>query len=229
MGITLRTLLEEALYLSIADREFLPIEPNGSQINVASDIFERLLSQYENQIPFYTEKVINGEAELLNVNAQYVNAMDYLLGNVVYNMTPVTQEEFSRVALIVGLRAIPSWFWLDRANNAIRVYPLPQSTSDTFVIGYRPLEGFSRLEEQLATSVTPFMQEFLIYALAHKLCDQYNIPWTPQKQATKQEAYRMLLNNSENRPSLPVKTRLKADPLPVPWLAYLSGNTPGGL
>lgn len=228
MAISVRDLVEKGMYLSISDREFSPIEPDGSKINAALDIFQRLIDQYRQQIPFFTEKTLNGEDELLNVDAAYVNAMDYILGNVVYNMTRLTQEEFSRVALVIGLRSIPSWFWHDQANNSIRVYPLPQSSSDKFIIGYRPSQSYTNMDEKISSSITPFMQQFLIYELAQNLCNEFNVTWTPSKESMRVRAYKMLLSNSELRPSTPNKPQLKSSGMPTPWLAYLSGNTPGG-
>ena len=53
MGSTVRTLLEESLYLSVADSQFDPIDPVGSQINVALNIFIGLLDTYRNYVPFF--------------------------------------------------------------------------------------------------------------------------------------------------------------------------------
>lgn len=228
MAITVRTLLEEALYLSVSDREFSPVDPDGSQINVALNILIRILDQYRDQIPFNTEKILNGEAELLNINATAINALDYILGNVTYPMYPLTQEEFSRIARIINLRAIPTWFWHDKANNAIRVYPLAQNVNDIFIVGFRPLNIISKFDELVPTSITSFMQEFLIYETAFKMCNYYNIKFDSMKMQAKTDAWNMLLQNAQTKISVPRKPHIKRPVTIVPWLAYLSGNTPGG-
>lgn len=227
MALKLRDLLNDALYLSVADEEFSPVETDGSQINRASRIFDLVISQYQEQIPYNTEKVLNGESELQGIGAASINTMDYLLGNVVINMRPVTQDEYSNIALVVGLRSTPYWYWHDKANDAIRVYPLPSDPSNKFVIGYRPLISETRLDDELPSSITLFMQQFLIYKIASNLCAHYNIPWSQLKQAQLTDAYQQMLENSQLKPTRPQKPQLKGSRYPVPWLAYLSGNTPG--
>jgi hypothetical protein len=227
MGATVRTLLENALYLSVADREFSPVEPDGSQINVALNRLVDALDTFRDQVPYYDERIINGEAELLNINASAINFVDYLLGNVIYNMEGLTQIEFSRVAVITDLRAIPSYYWLDEANNALRVYPLPQTTSDIFIIGFKPILTVTTLDESLPTGLTPFMKLFLEYEIAKGMCDIYTVPWSQQKEVSRMSYYNKLLQNSQNMISEPDKPNLRNQGVPVPWLAYLSGNTPG--
>ena len=227
MALKLRDLLNEALYLSIADEEFSPIEPDGSQINVAAKQFNLVMSQYEQQIPYNTEKVLNGEDELADVGAACINTMDYLLGNVVINMMPLNQDEFSSIALVVGLRSTPYWYWHDKANDRIRVYPLPSNSTNKFVIGYRPLITVSRLDDELPTAITGFMQKFLIYQIASDLCAKYKVKWDGLKQQTLTEAYQKMIENTQLKPSRPQKPSLRGARYPVPWLAYLSGNYPG--
>ena len=226
MARTLRTLLNRALYLSVSDRKFSPIEPDGSEINDAADIFSLVIDQYREQIPYQTETQLNGENELLNVNMATVNYVNYLLGNIPYPLTPLNQYEFSRINRLLNLRTIPEYYWHDKANNAIRVYPLPQKSTDIFLVGFKPIIDSSRIDNVLPSSITPFMEKFLIYQCASDLCDQYNIPWSVKKQNTLTIAYEDLLKNSQLKPSKPFKPRLARRGSPVPWLAYLSGNIP---
>ena len=227
MAATVRTLLENALYLSISDREFSPVEPGGSKINAALNTFIDLLDVWRDQVPFYSERDIEGESELANVDAADVNYVDYILGNVVYPLVRVSQLEFSRLDTIVGLRAIPYYYWHDKQENRINVYPLPQSSSDKFRIGITPLLSIESLDQPLPASIQPFMKLFLEYDLAMNLCNQFNQQWTPTKEATRMRYYQKLLENAENAVSYPDKPLLGKRGYPIPWLAYVSGNTPG--
>lgn len=228
MSCTIRSLLEDALYLSIADREFSPVEPDGSQINAALNLFVDIIDVYRDQIPFWTEKEINNESELENVGASKINFVEYLLGTVVYGLTALNQQEFSHVATVVGLRAIPSWYWFDEAADAIRVYPLPQTSNNKFIIGFTPLEMVENLDQVIPSSITNFMQLFLKYEVAKNLCNIYNVEWSVLKEKTRLDYWQKLLILSQNKITQPMKPRLKARRYPVPWLAYLSGNVPTG-
>lgn len=229
MARKVRTILNRALYLSVADREFSPIEPDGDQINVAINLFIDILDQFGEQIPFNNEVTLNGETELQNVNAETINYVNYILspGNVTVPLQALTQLEFSRINRVLNLRAIPVYYWHDEGNNAIQVYPLPQKTTDQFIVGLRPIFEASRIDDVFLGNLTGGAVKFLIYQLASDLCDEYNIPWSAKKQASLDKAYQDMLDNSQYKPAQPFKPRLKDEAPPVPWLAYLSGNIPG--
>jgi len=228
MGSSVRTLLENGLYLSIADREYNPVEPDGSQINVALNHFVKLLDIYRDQVPFWQTKTLDGEAALINVGASAINYVQYFIGKsrVAYNLKPLTQNEFSSVETVKDLRAIPEWFWWDEGADTILVYPLPQNSDDQFIIGFKPLNIVNCLDESLDQSLKPFMQAFLEYELARHLSNEYTVPWTPNKEVTRQFYYKKLLANGQYRISQPVKPSLTRRQSNVPWLAYLSGQTP---
>lgn len=228
MGLTVRGLLEEGLYLSTSDREFSPVEPNGSRINVALNTFIRLLSVYREEIPFYETKTVTGSDEILDVGASQVNYLQYQLGsNVLYPMKGVSQKEFSRINLISDLRSVPIWYWHDQASDSIKIYPLAQSNSDVFILGFTPLIAATTLDEPLSSSVTPFMQQFLIYELAFNLCLAYSIPWSPDKERARESYHLKMRENSELTISVPKLPMLKGPATHIPWLAYISGNVPG--
>ena len=225
-GRTVQSLLESALYLSKADREFSPVEPNGSDINTALDEFILLLDAYRNQIPYWTEKFLENENELLNINASKVNWVNYLLGTTIQSLRQLTQKAFSEFETVLGLRGVPRAFYFDQANNLIKVYPLPESASRRFQIGFTPLVQVSSVQQTLPTSLTLFAQRFLQYELAMTLCSIFNIPWSTTKDNIRKESYAKLLMNSEQQITQPIKGRWGRRQYTVPWLAYISGNTP---
>lgn len=231
MAVTIRTTLENAMYLSISDREHSPVDPSGSRINVAFNSYMNLLDVYRNEVPFLETKTINGESELLNIGATFVNSLVYFVsgsGNVTYPLTPVTQEAFERLSGVVDLRALPVYYWHDVANDLVKVYPLPQSTSDKFTMGFLPILTVSDLDKQLPSAITPFMQFFLEYELARVLCAQYNVPWTTLKETLRQDYLTKLMDNAQKAITPSAKERLMNTNATVPWMAYLSGNLPQG-
>lgn len=225
-GRTVQDLLEDALYLSKSDREFSPVEPGGSDINTALQQFILLLDAYRLQVPYWTEKFLNDESELENINASKINYVNYLLGTTVQPLRRFNQQEFSEFATVLDLRGVPQGFWFDEANNKIQVYPLPESASRRFQIGFTPLIVVSSLQQKLPSSLTLFSQLFLQYELAANLCAIYNIPWSPLKETFRKQYYSKLIMNANQRLTQPLKTPWGTRQHTVPWLAYISGNTP---
>ncbi len=225
---TTRTLLNNALYLSIADREFSAAEPSGSQINAALDRLIEILDIYKDQVPYWSTLETSNISDLDDVNMAHINYMQYVLGTVLYPMQALNQEMFSRINLIVNLRSIPSWYFHDKQNNKISVYPNPETTSDKFIIGFIPTINVTNLDEELPSSVTNFYRLFLEYEVARGLCDIYSVPWIEQKERSRGSYYKKLLDNAQRAPSAPRKPMIGGRRQTVPWLSYLSGNFPGG-
>jgi len=232
MATTLRSLLNRALYLSISDRVFSPVQPSGEEINAALDIFVQVLDTYRTQIPYISKKTLENESELTNINAAYVNSLIYIInggsnGTTTYPIKKVTAEVFSNNETVLNLRQLPAIFWHNRDANLIEVYPLPQQSSDKFIMTYIPEVDINNLDLAIDSSVRPFMQLFLQYEIASQLCNEYSIAWSSQKEVSRQRYYNELLENADNDVSPAIKVRLSRRRYPVPWLAYLSGNLPG--
>lgn len=225
-GRTVQDLLESALYLSKSDREFSPVEPDGSDINTALNQFILILDAYRYQVPYWTEKFLNDESELENINASKINYVNYLLGTTIQTLRELNQKEFSEFATVLDLRGVPEAFWFNEANNRLQVYPLPESASRRFQIGFTPLNMVSSLQQKLPSSLPLFAQLFLQYELAAVLCTIYNIPWSPLKETFRKQYYAKLIMNSQQKPTQPIKSRWGARQYGVPYLAYISGNTP---
>lgn len=228
MAASVSALLTNALYLAgVADTEFSPVEPDGSQINVAFNYFKQILDSYRDEVPFWDEKFLEGEDELKNIGASAINFVEYLIDSTFFGLTACTQREFSEVESILNLRAIPEWYWFDEGNQELRVYPLPDQAGRRFLIGFKPLPESISLNQALPNSIKPFMQLFLQYEVASVLTDHYKLPWTQKQEINRQKYERKLHDNSQNAPSAPRHRSLKAPTYPVPYLAYISGNTPG--
>jgi hypothetical protein len=225
---TVRTLLNQSLYLSVADREFSPIEPGGSQINAAIEILNELVEKYRDNVPYWSTTTVSTYEELQAIEAANINYIKYLTGNVVISiLIPMNQLEFSRYRNIVNLQTIPYAFWLDRLNNVINVYPLPgDSANSTFELGYTPLFNLTNINEELPQSITRTFQGFLEYDLAFEMCNQYSVDWTEQKEAKRNDWKRKLMMNSQRSLDTAPKDRLNANQYPVPLLAYISGVLP---
>lgn len=228
MAASVSALLTNALSLAgLADTEFSPVEPSGSQINVALNYFTQILDTYRDEVPFWDEKFLEGEDELKNIGASAINFVEYLIDSTFFGLKACTQKEFADVESILNLRAIPEWYWFDEGNQELRVYPLPDQSGRRFLIGFRPLPEAISLKEALPKSVKPFMQLFLQYEVASVLTDHYKLPWTQKQDQKRLEYLQKLHDNTENAPSVPRHRSLKAPTYPVPSLAYISGNTPG--
>lgn len=229
---TVRTLLNNALYLSsMADAQFSDVEENGTLINMALNRLQSVSDSYRDLVPYLLEKTLVGEDSLLNIGAATIDNLRYIIGssNVTYPMTQVSQENFARRERITDLKSIPEVYWHDKANDLIRIYPLRISSGDRFLMGYLPILSASRLDEELPEGITAAMQLFLEYEIAQGLCDLFEVSWTPQKEASRVKYLARLKLNKQTAIGRPAKIYLKGPgTLPVPYLAYISGNTPNG-
>lgn len=224
---TVRTLLNNALYLSVADREFFDVQESGSYINAALNILNELVDSYRHYVPFWFTEELEGTSTLTDVNMASINFMQYVLGTVFTDMVGVSQQVFSRKKRIENLRSIPFYYFHDKQNNKIDIYPAAQQTSDKFIIGYIPTVSLSNLDLELPTSIPPFYQLFLEYETASVLCDNYTITWSDKKETSRRKYQQQLLMNSNKEIDPPRKRVLRGDRTNVPWEAYLAGNFPG--
>ena len=223
MGTTVRTTLENALYLSIADREYSPVEPTGSKINVALDIFIDLLDIYKDQVPFLSTKTLNSVEELENINAAYINALDYVLGDVLYPMMQMNQQEYSRVATLLNFKSLPYWFWHNKQENKIEIFPPGQAGTNKFIMGYQPLLSVTSLDEPIPSTIPNFMRVFLEYETARLICERYNVTWSTLKEETRQRYEEKMLENSQWTPGRPARECIaQTRRYPFPWLYYLT-------
>jgi hypothetical protein len=220
---SVRELLNAALYLSISDREFSPAEHSGSQINASINRLNEILEAYKDQVPYLNTETLTS---LEDIDVASISYLQYVLGDVLQPMLQITQQEFSRLNLVVGLKSIPAYFFHDKANEKIEVYPNPMTTSDEFIMGYLPNIHFTNLDEALPSAITGFYKLFLEYELARGLCDIYNVVWTPQKEESRRRYYSQLLDLNQRKLTAPKKGEISPHRDTVPWLAYLGGLYP---
>ncbi len=223
---TVRELLNNALYLSVADREFSPISKSGAQINAALGRLNEVLEAYKSQVPYLDTKQLNGLNALNNVDFSEINYMQYVLGSVLCPMREVTQETFSKLNLVIGLTSIPDCFFHDKANNKISIYPNAMSESDSFIVGYLPNLAVTNLDDSLPSAITGFYRLFLEYEVAQGLCDIYNVTWSEQKEVSRIKYYTKLVEQNQRQLSPPLKGSISGRRSNVPWMAYLGGIRP---
>lgn len=226
MAKSVRTLLNNAIYKSIADRRFDPIEPDGDEINVAANYLVDILDTYRAEIPFGVSTEITGIENLSNLNASDVTSVQYLLGTVTYPLAQKSREEFERLSAIKTISTIPGIYFFDQGSHQINVYPEPTvSQGQTFFLTYVALYDASLLNFDSAidaTIVPAFMQIFLEYEVAFNLCNDYGVPWLPQRESARQLYYQKLVDNNEYIPPAPVVDSWDNRRLPAPILTYLT-------
>ena len=226
MAKSVRTLLNNAIYKSIADRRFDPIEPDGDEINVAVNYLVDILDTYRGQIPFGISTEVNTIEDIQNVSASDVTSVQYLLGTVKYGLVQKSRDEFEVLSAITELTTIPAIYFFDQGSHNINVYPEPTvSQGQTFFLNYTPLYDASLLNFDSgidATIVPAFMQIFLEYEIAFNLCNDYGVPWLPQRESARQLYYQKLVDNNEYIPPAPVVYNWDRRRLPAPILTYLT-------
>ena len=151
-----RSVLQMSLILAnLSDPEFDPPPDDGGQMTTASNIFLQVLDQYRDQVPYWQEKTLNNEGELVNIGASSINYIQYVLNNITYELTQVTQLRFSQEEVVLGLRALPEIFWFDKNADTVRVYPLPDISTRQFRIGFKPIIDASQFSQALPQGIYP--------------------------------------------------------------------------
>ena len=196
---TVQSLLNKALYKSLNDRVFNPIEPAGGIINVALDIFNDVLSDCKDLIPFSTTVLIKTNAGLENTTFNNIVTLNYVLNGVRYPVERVDEIQYAQRASVVTIGAPPAMYMLDHISSKITPYPMPTLTDTDYfeVVGF-PAQGDVLLNADIPTSMPRFMQTYIVYSVASRLCDESNAPWSDKKEATLRQSYNTLIQYQEN-------------------------------
>lgn len=225
---TIQTLLNNALYKSTNDRQYDPIQVGGGRINVALNLLIGLFDEYRNEVPFTQEEIFSTYAELTSTAFNSVVHVDYTLGDVKYPLVQRDLTRFNEESVVLNLKSIPQIYYFNELTKTISVYPEPQDNTNDFIVhGYKDL-GAIVLTTTIPANMPRFMQDFLEYELARRLCDEYGVEWTQQKEQTLQKLYRRLMD-SKDIDLTPDADRQFVRPssgnAPWPQFYYLSGGS----
>ena len=221
---TVLNIVQAAMYLSTNDREFFKVDNSGQRQQVALDIYKAVVDEYRINLPFYQEKKLDTSADLIGVGAYGVVFVDYILGNTRIRLERKDFSLYKYYTSVIGLKAVPQWWYYDHINDTIEVYPIASDPNNSFFVGIKGALTPVNIQSDLPTNFTLTMQRFVKYEVARQMCDEYNIEWTPQKEDTRIRLLDNLITYAEfNVDHIPLPSIGGEKDLPVPWLARIGG------
>ena len=186
-----QTLLDDAIYKSLQDRENDPIIDSGYQ-NFALYELNLLLDEWRDLIPFAQQFIFTNVDELSNTNFVTVANVNYVLNNVSSPLIEASLTQFMEIQQITNLTGVPIYYYFDQLAQTITVYPTPSNPSYQFIVwGWvqdQPLTLFT----VIPTQITPFMYNALVSELAFRLCNEYGVEWSAGKEQTRDRLFRLL-------------------------------------
>jgi len=221
------TLVTDALYLSLYDRELQPAI-NGGVTNAALNTLNYIFDESRDLIPYPVEYTFNSAAELLNTPFVSVDNVNYLLpgSNVKQPLLSKDLTDFNKLSLIVGQQSIPNIYYFDPLLQNINIYPLPSQVDSRFIVWGRAALGPLTLNSALPQNMPIFMANALIYELAGRLAGEKGAVFNERKERTRLDLIGQLKSKRQVSLSTP-RDNVFGSPNgkhPFPFFYYLSGG-----
>lgn len=192
---TIQTLLMRAIYRSgLRDRQADPNIP-GSEVETALDEFNSANNMFLSYMPFIDVQANLAVAGLANTSFVSVNAVYYVLQNVRYELKNCGFNQYQHERSLENLNSIPQFYWFDEGTKTVNVYPTP--TTGTFTVYGQSNNGVFAITDAIPTNWDPLYEDILISETAFRLCNEYGIEWTQQKNASYEAAKRKLADRKQ--------------------------------
>lgn len=221
------TLVSNALYLSLYDRELQPAI-NGGVIDAALNSLNFIFSEWRDLIPYAVEYEFNDSQELLNTKFVSVDNVDYLLsGNVKTPLKALTLTRFNEYTNVTDLTGVPTVYYFDSLKQNINVYPFPSTPGYKFIVWGRAALGPLTLCSSLGENVPIYMANALQYELAKRLADETGTEFNQGKNETRLKLIEQLKSKREINIDTPINNVFGSSSsgvAPFPYFYHLSGG-----
>lgn len=228
MAVSVKSLIERAIYLSVQDEEFQPTI-NGLYLQRGLDELNFLLDEWRTLIPWTQQVTFSDVDDLENSSFVSVDTVNFILNTTSQPLQRVTLTEFKEQQNIIGLTGIPAIYYFDEMNQSILVYPRPSNPSYQFTVWGKIAQATLGLNDEVPANMPPFMRSAIIYELAARIAQKYGTPWAAEKELQRQNLIKSLKNkasiNLTARRNLAFGLPNSSDMAPFPWLYYISGGT----
>lgn len=202
MTFTTTQLITRSYYLSgVVARDFQTV--SGSQINDGLQMLNALLDVKTAQqrfIPYFTiyDFVTVIGQEVYNIaNLISIESLTFAIEPVRYSLRRAERKEYFATPRVNNIETLPYQYHIERAVKGANVYLyfIPQSVYDMVLVGKFSL-GDVTLDQNLETTLDLFYIEYLRYALAEYICNEYNRTYQPQNAAKLLEYENMITDVS---------------------------------
>lgn len=225
---TVATLVNNAMYKSLYDRQYYPTI-SGPDSQTGLQLLREIMDECRDVVPFVQRLVTTTQDQLTNTDFVGVQVINYYLStNVKYPLYWRNIRVYNDDSLIQNLQAPPKYYWFDELTQTINVYPKPNNIGSGWnfeIFGFMALTALT-LQTELPASMPVFLKSYLEYELAMRLCNEYGVEWSPQKEAIRAKLYKQALikRNIDLTPDYEPAFKTGNVDAPWPWLWSISGG-----
>lgn len=188
MVYTTTELITRAYYLSsVVGRDFETV--TGEQLNDGLNMLNALLdikTANSRLIPYFTTYNFTAVVNLENYfipNLILAETLTFDIGTVRYSMELKSRREYFGTPRANNVDSLPYIYYCERTLNGttLYMYYLPNQAYPFVLHGKFSLADVS-LGQDLSLTLDQYYIEYLRYALAEYICQEYNITYQPQSQ-----------------------------------------------
>ena len=193
-------LLNNAWYLSeIVARDLQTV--SGSQSADGLRYLNSILTENAitgRYIPYYTHTTVPcviGQEEYAVPGLIEVSTLTFNYNTVRYELEEYPRTRYFGEGRVDNIQTLPSVYFFEKnlGGSTIFIYPLPDQVYTLNITGKYALAKVV-LTDELSTTLDDFYVTYLEYALAQRLCELYNMPFSEAKVKTL-EGFMKQLNN----------------------------------
>lgn len=189
MAFTAQQLIARSWYLSgIEARELQSI--GGDRMAVGLELLNSLLNFKQGEtdlIPYYqynsTISTVIGQEKYLLTDWADIRALSFNLGTVRYKMTYVNNDRYFSQVRVNNITSLPFTYTYIRQNGGIALYLyfLPDKVYTLNIYGKKFISDVT-LSTDLLLAFDKVYIEYLRYALADYMCQEYGVEMPPRQQ-----------------------------------------------
>jgi hypothetical protein len=189
MAFTAQQLIARSWYLSgIEARELQSID--GDRMTVGLDLLNSLLNFKQGEtdlIPYFkydsTNSTVIGQEKYSLTNWADIKALSFNLGTVRYKMTYVDNNQYFSQVRVNNIQSLPFTYTFIRENGGISLYLyyIPDQVYTLNIFGKKYLSDVT-LATDLSLTFDKVYIEYLRYALADYMCQEYGVEMPPRQQ-----------------------------------------------
>jgi hypothetical protein len=144
----------------------------------------------------YTTNAVIGQETYLIPNLIDSEAVTFNQQTIRFSMQEQNRKKYFGSARVNNIQSLPFNFHLERTKGGANLYLyfLPNDTYPITITGKFSLTKIASLDTDLETTLDDFYIEYLRYALADYICNQYNLSFAPQSQ-TKLNEYEAIVTD----------------------------------
>lgn len=199
--MNVQSLVDDAIFLSLQDAQFQPDINAGYQAFALNEL-NNILDEWRDLIPFGSNITFNNVSNLLSTTFVEVESVQYVIissgtNNAAFYLRSVSENEFKREQVIIGLSAFPNIYYFDQLAQRINIYPAPTQTNYQFIVRGHISQINLGLFDNIPVNMPRFESSALTYEIAFRLCARYGADWDAKKETIRTQTFASLQNKKE--------------------------------